>query len=346
MTTHTPNEPLTLEAAMSYTRKIDYNGFSSSESVTTDASGRVLSRSMATDYGADGVTDNFKTTSCAYDAAGVLMGEHVTFDTNGDGLTDFEQFRSLQYDGFGRMILDRVDTGDGDGNGVADNSSVTAYTFDSFGNLTVEETRGYVEGFEDPTSYRRVDTSYTQEGWKDVTLIDDAALYDFVVGEDCDYDSTGRMISIDRMDPFVWADEGWHRTDTWLFDDANAKIIYAGQHFVTRTTVTQVSSSHTKELVEYIGPAEDVYKRDLIETWRNADGLVTDRLTSHDGNLDGKFTPGSKSGYLDGRDRERFKYADLDGDGANDDVISHTIDYGLDKIIDYSEVVTFDPLVA
>ena len=70
------------------------------------------------------------------------------------------------------------------------------------------------------------------------------------------------------------------------------------------------------------------------EKWFNANGQDTDWLVWNDPDGDGDW---------DSKDRVRKAYADLDGDGTAE-MVSHTIDEGMNKTIDYAW--TFEALIA
>lgn len=245
----------------------------------------------------------------------------------------------------GKLVLERVESPDLNGDTLPDYSSTRTLTYNDSGLLAVDETKFYFDGVQSTTDYRKVENTYTADGKVDVTLTDDWAFLDYIIGRDCDYDEQGRLVVVKEMDPFDWGDEAYHHTGDVFYDDASNKITYAGsavwdagfqqgQHYDNLAVQTvSDTGSYTKELITSNNAVGEVVFRAQNEKWYNKKGELTTVLTSFDVNLDSKFTPGSQSGYQDYRTKEVMKY----DDGV---MVSQTVDVGLDKVMDYTMTLT------
>lgn len=245
----------------------------------------------------------------------------------------------------GKLVLERVESPDLNGDTLPDYSSTRTLTYNDSGLLAVDETKFYFDGVQSTTDYRKVENTYTADGKVDVTLTDDWAFLDYIIGRDCDYDEQGRLVVVKEMDPFDWGDEAYHQTGSVFYDDAAKKITYAGSavwdsgqedaYGFSNVAVQTISKTarYSKELVTSNDPTGAIIFRMQEEKWYNSNGQLTTILESVDGNLDGKFNPGGLSNHQDYRTKEVMKY---DADGV---MVFHTVDEGLNGI-EYTMTLT------
>lgn len=336
---------------MQFLKKIRDHDLASTETITFD--GTFSFNDIFIDYGADGTIDRREYHISESFSDGLMVGTHTAYDLDGDEYIDLNEYTNRTWDTSGRLLTVDQCTSDLDNDNQVDYRSLLTYTYDSSGLLTQAETLYFFNGVQSTADYRLETFTYTAAGLPDVETVDDWAFYDFVVGKDSDYDSLDRITSVSRMDEFVYGDEGYHVTETWSYAP-DGSVTYSnvtGQtewgFFASLTTkLTYDTATKTSELIEGKDANGDVVFRAKEEIWRNYFGEETDILTSYDGNLDGSFTPGSKSNYMDSRDRTKMKYADIFGD-SDRELVFHTVDIGLDKVIDYQmEITPIDTILA
>lgn len=301
------------------------------ETVKEDASGRAVSSTKDYDSGLDGVIDTREHRTFSYDSSGKLSFETLGVDQSANGSIDYSEETGYAYVS-GRLSSKTATSPDGDGDGLPDYTKSETFKYNSSGKETEHKTEWLWNGDTQFAEYRLETKTYTPSGQLDRLIIDDPQIYDFIVGTDRDYDSKGRIKAVKKMDEFKYGDSAWHTEETWAYDDAKGTVIYKGNGQHIKSKFTYPSSNHTQELKEWIGADGKIYKRDLFETWKNKDGLVTTTLNSHDWNLDGKYTSADAKGKNGFRDKETWVYSD-------GELVSHTLDLGIDKVLDYSMTV-------
>lgn len=252
---------------------------------------------------------------------------------------------TVEYQG-SKLVLESTQSPDMNGDGISDYSSERTCTYNSSGLLAVDETKFYFDGVQSTVDYIKVEKTYTPAGKADVTLTDDWAYLDFIIGRDCDYDSSGRLVLVKEMDPFDYGDELYHQTGKVTYNTAAKSATFTGSAVYDsghedgwgfgNLTVQTLSktASYSKELVTSKDASGKIVFRMQEEKWFDGEGKLTTVLESFDKNLDGKFNPGSGSGYKDFRTKEILKY------DSSDVLVSHTVDEGVNGSIDYTMTLT------
>lgn len=338
---------------MSYIKTTTQPGYSQTETVITDPENNLkMNSTLDVDIDGNGSIDNRDFSVFSYDAMGQLISQYTSFDRDVDGVVDFERFSSWVWNTDGTLDLEETHSPDWNQDGAPDDQSIRALTYDASGHVTKDEKLWYYDGAPS-NDYRVVETTYTADGQPDVTTIDDSMFLDFVIAEDRNYDALGRITEIQRMDPFDYGDEAFHPEESWTYNP-DGSVTYSnvtGQtpygNFAELTTkLSFVTPTQTKELIEGRDGNGAVVFRMQHEEWYSKihPGELTTVLDSFDVNLDGKFNPGGNRG--DYRTKEVLKYSDFDLDG-NRDVVYHTVDIGLDKVIDFQmEITPIDLIIA
>lgn len=337
---------------MSYIKTTKQQGYSQTETVTTDPLTNLpTSIVLDVDIDGNGSLDNRDSSVLFHDASGHLTGKYTEFDRGLDGI-DFSQWEYWSYNPDGSLATEETLSPDFNGNGVADNQSVRTFTYDGSGHVTRDEKLWYYDG-QPSNDYRVVETTYTPTGQPDIITTDDSIILDFVVAEDRDYDALDRLTDISRMDPFDYGDEEFHPEEHWSYNP-DGSVTYSnvtGQtpygNFASLTTkLSFITPTQTKELIEGKDGNGAVVFRMQHEEWYSKahPGELTTVLDSFDVNLDGKFNPGGNRG--DYRTKGVLKYSDINGD-LDRDLSFHSMDIGLDKVIDFQmEITPIDPIIA